>query len=67
MKTNLKIEIEAADVATFWEMLETAVNNLGSAIDGNSLHLNEVGRDTDAEDTVLEYARFLTLYRKLSR
>jgi hypothetical protein len=62
----MKIQVDEADVATFWEMLESAVSDLGGAIDGNTCHLQEVGK-SDTEDTILEYARFLTLYRKLRK
>lgn len=63
----MKIEIAEPDEATFWKMLEGAVSDLGSAINGNTIHLHEIGKSPSEEETVLEYARYLTLYRKLKK
>lgn len=41
------------------------VSTLGSAIDGNTIWLHQVGK-SDTEDTILQYARYLTLFRKLN-
>jgi hypothetical protein len=62
----MNIKIEDKDASTFWDMLRRSVEDLGSAIDGNTCHLHEVGKSESAEDTILEYARFLTFYRKLN-
>jgi hypothetical protein len=62
----MKIEIAESDISTFWEMLERAVEDLGSAIDGNTCRLGTIGA-SDTEDTILEYARFLMFYRKLRK
>jgi hypothetical protein len=64
---KLNVEIDGPDVATFWEMLEASVSDMASSVDGSTLHLPKVGHDKSAEDSVLKYARFLTLYRKLRK
>lgn len=63
----MKVQIDDADVSTFWDMLKEAVQINGSGIDGNVRCLDEVGANRESEDRVLEYARYLTLWRKLRK